>query len=134
MKAISPLVATAILLVATVAGGIILYNYLVETLKAPGEYVTLSPVSAKIVDLGNGTIFVNVKVVSVGTKSTTITKIVILPENEEITSISEEIRPGETKSITVMKTGVTLEDAKHYIIIHYGDGDATEPIEVDVTR
>lgn len=131
MKAISPLVATAILLIATVAGGIILYNYLVETLSSPGEYITLSPISAKIIDLGTGTIYVNIKVVAVGTKSTTIHKIVILPEGIEITSINETIKPGETKSITISKSGVTLNNTEHYIIIYYGE-QATEPIKADL--
>ncbi len=131
MEAISPLVATAILLIATVAGGIILYNYLVETLSAPGDYVTISPVSAKIIDLGNGTIYVNVKVVAVGTRSTTIDKITILPENIEITGIDETIKPGETRSITLVKTGVSLTNGKHYIIIHYED-QSTEPIEAKI--
>lgn len=131
MKAISPLVATAILLIATVAGGIILYNYLVETLSSPGEYITLSPISAKIIDLGTGTIYVNIKVVVVGTKSTTIHKIVILPEEIEITSINETIKPGETKSITISKSGVTLNNTEHYIIIYYEE-QATEPVKADL--
>lgn len=131
MKAISPLVATAILLIATVAGGIILYNYLVETLSSPGEYITLSPISAKIIDLGTGTIYVNIKVVAVGTKSTTIHKIVILPEEIEITSINETIKPGETKSITISKSGVTLNNTEHYIIIYYEE-QAIEPIKADL--
>ena len=131
MRAISPLVATAILLVATVAGGIILYNYLMETLNSPGEYITLSPISAKIVDLGTGTVYVNIKVVAVGTKATTIDKIVILPENIEIANVNETIKPGETKSITLSKNGVTLTNTEHYIIIYY-EGQATEPIEAEL--
>ncbi len=132
MKAISPLVATAILLVATIAGGIILYNYLVETLKAPREYVSVTPISAKIVELGNDTILVNVKVAAVGSKQTVIDKIEIKPDNI-VVELNEVIEPGETKSVTVECNATLTDNAKHYVIVYY-EGQATEPIEVTIVK
>ncbi len=127
MKAISPLVATAILLVATVAGGIILYNYLLNTLRTPQEYATLTPISAEIVDLGNGVYLVNVKVGAIGSKTITIDSLKILPENITV-SLNTDIKPGETKSITVEINAVLQQGVKHYIVIYY-EGQSTEPIE-----
>ncbi len=132
VKAISPLVATAILLVATVAGGIILYSYLVDTIKSTKEYVSLTPISAQIVDLGNNTIIVNVKVAAVGSKPTTIDSIKIVPENIVI-RIGEDIEPGETKSITIEYNATLSSTVKHYVIVYY-EGQATEPIQARVYR
>jgi flagellin-like protein len=66
MKAVSPLVATAILLVVTVAGGVILYNYMMNTLSSPQEYAAASVVSAKMLVDDNKTIL-NVKIANIGT-------------------------------------------------------------------
>ena len=133
MRAISPLIATAILLVATVAGGLILYNYLIQTLSAPKDYGTLSPVSATLTVV-NDTLYVNVKMFSVGSKSVSVESIEILPEDLKIDfSPALTIGPGETVSIT---KNVSLgdpskfdEDTTHYVIIYYDDGQSTEPFE-----
>lgn len=133
MKAASPLVATAMLLVATIAGGLILYNYILNAVSAPKDYVTITPISAKIVISGSNGLL-NIKVASMGTKPVNITSAIIYPVGIAV-KINTVIKPGETLSITVSfsTAGVTFSpDTKYYVVIFYGDGQSTEPIEAEL--
>nr|NAZ26825.1 hypothetical protein [Thermogladius sp.] len=53
MKGIDGLVAAAILLMITVAGGLLIYNYIMNYLSLPQQYANLKIVSAKIIVAGN---------------------------------------------------------------------------------
>ncbi|WFO75750.1 hypothetical protein J4526_02480 [Desulfurococcaceae archaeon MEX13E-LK6-19] len=133
MKAASPLVATAMLLVATIAGGLILYNYILNTVSAPKDYVTLTPISARIVVSGT-TGLLNIKVASMGTKPVNITAALIYPLGITV-PINTEIKPGETISITktFSTSGLTFNsNTKYFVVIYYGNGQSTEPIEAEV--
>ncbi len=134
MRAISPLVATAILLIITVAGGVMLYNYMFNTLSAPQDYSNLAVSSASMLVSGD-TIYLNVKATNVGTRDATVTAIVLLPENITI-STNQVIGSGETKGFTVIYkvNNTTIDITKsHYIILKYDDQE-TEPIKVKIIK
>ncbi len=125
MKAISPLVATAILLIITVAGGLIIYNYMSDTLASPQEYSSLSVVSAKLVISGTEGVL-NIKVTNIGTKTAHIEQVTILPENI-VASVDDTVAPGSTKSINILINTASINTtAQHYVIIKYDDQE-TEP-------
>lgn len=136
MKATSPLLATAILLVATIAGGLILYNYILNAISAPKEYVTVTPIDASLIVLNNpGKGILNIKVSSIGTKSVKLTEARIYPNITKPIELNETIRPGETKSFTKEIDIVEKidPDKAYYIVIYYDDDQATEPIELKIT-
>jgi len=130
MKAISPLVASALLLIITVAGGVIIYNYMINTLKAPQEYAALSVVSAQM--LVDGTTVVNVKVTNIGTAAAQITEVKILPDGIN-QLVSETIDPGTTKSFNVVIDQALDTTASHYLVIVYNNGE-TEPVPIQVIK
>ncbi len=134
MKAVSPLVSTAILLVATIAGGLILYNYLVNTISAPKDFVSITPISASLVVINDTTGQLNMKVSCIGTKPANLNKVVIYPGGitENLTNVV--VKPGETLSITLTITlNETLDlSTRYYATIYYDGNQATEPIEVRI--
>ncbi len=131
MKAVSPLVATAILLVVAVAGGVMIYNYMMNTLSSPQNYASLSVLSAKMLVDDNKTI-INIKVSNIGTSTTTVKGIVVIPDN--ITSkLSVEVDPGTTKSINIIIDTPLDTATKHYVIILYEDQE-TEPVRIQLIR
>ena len=133
MKAISPLVATALLLIITVAGGVIIYNYMVNTLKAPREYAALSVVSTQmLVDVDKNETIVNVKVTNIGTATAQITGVKILPDGINQV-ISETIDPGTTKSFNVVLDQALNTTVTHYLVIVYNNGE-TEPVPIQVIK
>ncbi len=131
MKAVSPLIATALLLIITVAGGIIIYNYVVNSLSSAQQYASLSIVSSRMVVLENSTV-INVKITNIGTAPTTINEIEILPLN--ITKkLNIPIDPGTTKSINIFLDQRLDTSIKHYIIVKYDDGE-TEPHLIEIVK
>ncbi len=134
MRAISPLVATAILLIITVAGGVMLYNYMFNALSSPQDYSSLAVSSATML-VDNGTMYVNIKATNVGTREAIIKYVIILPENITIKT-SQIVGPGETKGFTLVYTianrTINTERA-HYVIVGYDDQE-TEPIRMRVLR
>ena len=131
MKAVSPLVATAILLVVAVAGGVMIYNYMMNTLSSPQNYASLSVLSAKMLVDDNKTI-INIKVSNIGTSTTTVKGVLIIPDN--ITSkLTVEVDPGTTKSINIIIDTPLDTATKHYVIILYEDQE-TEPVRIQLIR
>jgi len=129
VKAVSTLVATAILLVITVAGGIIIYNYVMNALSAAKQYSSLSMVSARMVVLENSTV-VNIKVTNIGTAPAKITSIKLMPL--EITvKVDAVVEPGTTKSINVYLNEKLNTSTAYFVIVCY-DGGETEPYKVEV--
>ncbi len=131
LKAVSPLVATAILLVVTVAGGVIIYNYMMNTLSSPQNYASITVLSAKMLVDSNKTI-INVKLTNIGTASATVNKLEIIPDNITQT-ISVTIDPGTTKSINVVINKPLDTAQKHYVIAIYGDQE-TEPVLIELIK
>ncbi len=131
MKAVSPLVATAILLVVAVAGGVMIYNYMMNTLSSPQSYASLSVLSAKMLVDDNKTI-INIKVSNIGTSTTTVKGVLVIPDN--ITSkLTVEVDPGTTKSINIVIDTPLDTATKHYVIILYEDQE-TEPVRIQLIR
>lgn len=133
MKAVSPLVATAILLVVAVAGGVMIYNYMMSTLSSPQNYASLSVLSAKmLVDNNRNRTILNIKVSNIGTSTATIKSILITPDN--ITSeLGVEVDPGTTKSINVVINQSLNPAEKYYVIVLYDDQE-TEPVRIQLIR
>jgi hypothetical protein len=129
LKAISPLIAAAILLVITVAGGVIIYNYVMNTLQAPQQYASISIVSAKMLIDENNTIL-NVKITNIGTASATIKYFEIIPD-KIVVNTSLTIDPGVTKSVNIYLNKTLDPNTKHYIIAKYGSSE-TEPIPIRI--
>jgi hypothetical protein len=123
--AISPLIAAAILLVITVAGGMIIYNYVMNTLQAPQQYASISIVSARMLIDENNTIL-NVKVTNIGTASATIKYFEIIPD-KIIVNTSLTIDPGVTKSVNIYLNKTLDPNTRHYVIAKY-DSSETEPV------
>lgn len=130
MKALSSLVATAILLIITVAGGLIVYDYISDTLASPQEFSSLSVTSAKLVISGNKGVL-NIKVTNIGTKTAHIEQVTILPKN--ITApVDDAVAPGSTKSINIIVNAFSIEPTtKYYVIIKYDDQE-TEPVALQI--
>ncbi len=131
MKAISPLIATAILLIITVAGGLIIYNYVYSSLSSPQQYAALNIVSAKMVVLGNNTV-INIKIANIGTAKADVYEAVILPLNISKT-LDLVVEPGTTKSINIFIDTPLDTNTKYYIIIKYND-DETEPYQITIIK
>jgi len=129
VKAVSTLVATAILLVITVAGGIIIYNYVMSALSAAKQYSSLSIASAKMVVLENSTV-VNIRVTNIGTAPARVNSIKLMPL-EKTVNIDVVIEPGATKSINVYLDEKLDASTKYFVIVCY-DGGETEPYKVEV--
>ncbi|MCD6301606.1 MAG: hypothetical protein J7L82_06010 [Staphylothermus sp.] len=139
MKAISPLVASALLLIMTVAGGLIIYNYMIDALKAPQEYAALSVVSAQML-VSNSTTVINVKVTNIGTAPAQITAVKILSEDKNET-INETITidPGTTKSFNIVINEALEQSIQHYLVLVYNSGDEsvseeTEPVPIRLIK
>ncbi|MEM0379755.1 MAG: hypothetical protein QXX35_01560 [Desulfurococcaceae archaeon] len=131
MKGISPLVATAILLVVTIAGGVLIYNYVINSLSSAEHFASLNIVSSKMLVLENSTI-VNIRVSNIGTKTAIVEKITILPVNLS-RNINIEVEPGVTKSINIVFDQVFNPSSKYYVIIVYDQGE-TEPYPVSLIK
>lgn len=131
MKAVSPLMATALLLIITVAGGVIIYNYIMNSLSSAQQYASLSIVSSKLVILENKSI-INIKIANIGTASTIIREVLILPLNTT-KKLDIFIEPGTTKSINIFLDQALDPSINYYVIVKYDDGE-TEPYKIVISR
>ena len=136
MKGVSPLIATALLLVITVAGAMMLYNYVVSSLSSPQQYASLNIVSAKLVKLDSGSVL-SVRVANIGTAPATINEVILIPSSttSNITKqVAITVEPGVTKTVNVdldEEAEQTPGTGKYYVILRY-DGGETEPYPVTV--
>ncbi|ADI32567.1 hypothetical protein [Staphylothermus hellenicus] len=131
MKAISPLIGAALLLIITVAGGLVVYNYVMNTLQAPQQFSSLTVLSAKMY-VDNGQTILNVKATNIGTTSAKITGVRIMPDNLSV-SANITIDPGVTKSINLLINKPLDPSINHYVIVEYNDGE-TEPVMINVIK
>ena len=137
MKAISPLVATAILLIITIAGGVLLYNYMMNTLSAPQEYANIAVTSAKIYQVNTTTAVLNIQVVNMGTRTATINSITIIPGNYTFSLSNTLVKPGTSKNINIVIDNATIVSSlltgNHLVIVNYNNGVQTQPVQIEET-
>jgi len=131
MKGVSTLVATVILLIITIVGGMIIYNYVMNSLTAAKQYGTLTVVAAKMTILGDNAVL-NVKVANIGTAPVEIRSVELLPGNGPLNLSSPLlVEPGATKSINIDVGGRLDPNTKYYVVVKYDAGE-TEPYPVEV--
>jgi len=128
MKGVSGIVATAILLALTIAGGLLLYTYVSRYLATSiqsGELVIDS--AYYLTPLGR----LDITVRNIGMSAVNITTIeVILANNTSVHySVGQDklIAPGETRTISVNIMGTP-----RYVIVHFNDARKTEPATVRI--
>jgi len=131
VKAVSTLLATALLIVITIAGGMIIYNYVMNSLEVAKQYSSLNILSVKALVLEGNTV-INIKATNIGTAKAVLEKVVIIPGNITIV-LNTVIEPGETKSINVNLDTVLNKDTRYYIIIVYNNGE-TEPYPIEFLK
>lgn len=129
MKAVSPLIATGILLVITLVGGVLVYNFVIKSLSVAQDYGLLNIVSVKGIDLGDKTI-ISVRVANMGTAPAEVKEIVVYPVNITI-PVNTRVEPGVTRNINVV-VSEKLESEKYYVIVKYDHGES-EPHQLIFT-
>lgn len=129
MKGVSGIVATAILLALTIAGGLLLYTYV-------SRYLAVSIQSGELI-IENAYYLTSVKrlevtVRNIGMSTARVTEVeVILANGSPSTinqSISISVAPGETKTISI----TDIAERPLYVIVHFDDSRKTEPAAVRV--
>ncbi|MFZ8783165.1 MAG: archaellin/type IV pilin N-terminal domain-containing protein [Desulfurococcaceae archaeon] len=128
MKGVSGIVASAILLALTIAGGLLLYAYVSRYLAVSiqsGELVIENAYYLKPV----GRLEVTVR--NIGMSAASIEKIEVILENAESLYIDQSVilTPGETKTISV---NIDTATRPIYVVIQYDRERRTEPIPVRV--
>lgn len=128
VKGVSGIVASAILLALTIAGGLLLYAYVSRYLAVSiqsGELVIENAYYLKPV----GRLEVTVR--NIGMSAASIEKIEVILENGELLHIDQSaiLTPGETKTISV---NINTATRPIYVAIHYDRERRTEPIPIRV--
>ena len=128
VKGVSGIVASAILLALTIAGGLLLYAYVSRYLAVSiqsGELVIENAYYLKPV----GRLEVTVR--NIGMSAASIEKIEVILENGESLYIdqSEILAPGQPKAIPV---NIDTATRPIYVVIQYDRERRTEPIPVRV--
>jgi len=128
VKGVSGIVASAILLALTIAGGLLLYAYVSRYLAVSiqsGELVIENAYYLKPV----GRLEVTVR--NIGMSAASIEKIEVILENGESLYIDQSVilTPGETKTISV---NIDTATRPIYVVIQYDRERRTEPIPVRV--
>jgi flagellin-like protein len=128
VKGVSGIVASAILLALTIAGGLLLYAYVSRYLAVSiqsGELVIENAYYLKPV----GRLEVTVR--NIGMSAASIEKIEVILENGESRYIDQSaiLTPGETKTI---KENIGTATRPIYVVIQYDRERRTEPIPIRV--
>lgn len=128
VKGVSGIVASAILLALTIAGGLLLYAYVSRYLAVSiqsGELVIENAYYLKPV----GRLEVTVR--NIGMSAASIEKIEVILENGESLYIDQSaiLTPGETKTISV---NIDTATRPIYVVTQYDRERRTEPIPVRV--
>ncbi|MEM4579091.1 MAG: hypothetical protein QXF92_01930, partial [Thermosphaera sp.] len=126
MKAVSSLVATALLLALTIAGGIMLYNYVYSYLSGGARSGGVEIVYAALYDYGS-TRELYAEVLNTGLKPVKIDRVVLVQNGSVIYSVqvdSAVIPPGGKTSIAVGNITLTsIDPAKPLYVRVYYDGE-----------
>lgn len=132
MKGISGIIATAILLTLTIAGGVLIYTYVTSYLNTAidtGKVVVEN--AYYITSLKRLT----VEVRNVGTREVKVNGVdVIFPEGSGIRNDTRSISPpivispGETRQIVLYD----VNEVPQYVIVLYGNNSTVEPVPVRI--
>lgn len=132
VKGISGIIATAILLALTIAGGVLIYTYVTSYLNTAIDTGKVVVENAYYVTSLKR---LTVEVRNVGTREVKINGVdIIFPErsstNNDTRSVSPPIviSPGETRQIVLHD----VNEAPQYVIVLYGNNSTVEPIPVRV--
>lgn len=108
MKGIDGLVAAAILLMITVAGGLLIYNYIMNYLSLPQQYANLKIVSAKIIVAGN-TSTLSLEVSNIGNIPVNITSVRVYTSSGSytISGVNAQVPAGATTTININNSTIT---------------------------
>ncbi|MGC9011346.1 hypothetical protein [Thermogladius sp.] len=139
MKGVEGLVAAALLLVITVAGGLLIYNYVMNYLSLPQQYASLKVVSAKIVVL-NSTSMLTLQVSNLGNIPANITGVTVYTSGSTYSvSLSNHVPAGSTITINVglnsTVTSAIAASSQVYISVNYtsnGSSGASDLVKVPV--
>jgi len=140
LKGVEGLVAAALLLVITVAGGLLLYNYVMNYLSLPQQYVSLKVVSAKIVVLDSTSSMLTIQVSNLGNIPANITGVTVYTGGSTYSvSLSNHVPAGSTITINVglnsTVTSAVVASSQVYISVNYtsnGSSGATDLVKVPV--
>ncbi len=128
MKGVSGIVATAILLALTIAGGLLLYTYV-------SRYLVLSTQSGELVVESAYYLTtlkrLEVTVRNIGMTPVNLTGAVVICENSALCknlTLSVTIPPGKAQSIPIEN----ISDKPQYVIIEFDKERKTEPAVVRV--
>lgn len=127
MNAISSIVATALVLVMTIVGGVLLYTYAMGYLNTlnTGRIIVHDAYYLKTA----GRICINVENIGVG--EVEIKSVEIVDVNGSIvvnTTVNTILQPGESRIIQVNWTQTTLPK---YIVVVYDKG-STDPVKIRI--
>ena len=128
MKGISSIVATALLLAMTIAGGVLLYTFATKYLANAGSGRIIIHEAYYISSTGS----LRVTVENIGGNVVNVTGVEVVYSNGSSISqaINTPVKPGEVKTISIpLGTGVQ----PLYVIVKYDNDKAhTEPFEVRI--
>ncbi len=128
MKGISSIVATALLLAMTIAGGVLLYTFATKYLANAGSGRIIIHEAYYISSTGS----LRVTVENIGSNEVNVTGVEVVYSNGSSISqaINTPVKPGEVKTISIsLGTGVQ----PLYVIVKYDNDKAhTEPFEVRI--
>lgn len=112
MKGIDGLVAAAILLMITVAGGLLIYNYIMNYLSLPQQYANLKIVSAKMIVAGN-TPTLSLEVSNLGNIPVNITGVTVYTSSGSytISGVNAQVPAGTTTTINININSSTITNA-----------------------
>jgi flagellin-like protein len=128
VKGISSIVATALLLAMTIAGGVLLYTFATKYLANAGSGRIIIHEAYYISSTGS----LRVTVENIGSNEVNVTGVEVVYSNGSSISqaITTPVKPGEVKTISIpLSTGVQ----PLYVIVKYDNDKAhTEPFEVRI--
>lgn len=132
MKGISGIVATAILLALTVAGGVLLYSYVTRYLSSTmdsGKLVVENAYYIKALDR------LTLEVRNVGSREVRITKVEVVTNgssNSISANVTEFVPPGGVVSITLNGVNGLKNSTPLFVIVECEGGIVTEPVPIRV--
>ncbi|MCE4612537.1 MAG: hypothetical protein F7C07_01710 [Desulfurococcales archaeon] len=134
-RGLSPLIATVVLISATIVGGVLIYNYFQESvaqLRQLGESVV---VSVNNVFLNETARMVYVKVTNAFSQPITITGVKAFRDNGSVSTINlqapQRIEPGGVASLTIVLDESTASTVA-VSIVYQVDGETleSEPVKL----
>ncbi|MEZ0394622.1 MAG: hypothetical protein ABWK00_06240 [Desulfurococcaceae archaeon] len=137
MEGISGLVAAVILLLITVAGGLIIYQMMMNYLGSVKQAPQVNVVAARLITFSNTSGLLSVVVSNMGTASANISSIEVYPSDvvSSVNCTSPPLAPGRTATITCNVTflqGAPSTSTQIYASVVYDGNMVTDPVKVDI--